>query len=1266
MFAGVGSPVRRLVRVRIGTLRLDDLATGDVRPLTAAEVRRLRPGSAGYPARMASRSSQTRRVIVALDGPASSGKSSVGAAAAEQLQLRFVDTGLFYRAVTALALLREASRSDDAAGLVQLVDRVSLATTAPGRLTRVLLDGMDATEEARSATVDGFVSAVARVPEVRAALLERQRTLAEPGGIVVAGRDIGTVVLPDADLKLFLDATVEERAQRRIEERGLDPDGEEAEDVREQLRVRDAIDTGREVAPLRAADDAVHVVTDGNAFDDTVEIVAAEIARVMLTPRKTTRSRAKSTASRTAAAAAAAAAVMGSEPEAAAEPDAVAEPEAVPDVEMAPEPEAPPEPEALSEPEAVSDVAPEPEAAVAVAAALDAAPAKAPRRRRPRRPAKTAAAATAVAVEQEPELAPVDPGPFAVGVVVAAPVANPVVGPFAVASDVDVALPVAPEPEPVDPGPFAVAPSPPSSQLANPVVGPFAVASDVDVALPVFPSPSPSTLGRSRSRPSPLVARSRTRSSARSRSRPTWTSPCRSRRSLSPSILGRSRSRPSPLSAHQSPTRSSARSRSRPTWTSPCQSRRSPSPSTLGRSRSRPSSPSRESPTRSSARSRSRPTRTSSCPSHRSPSPSILGRSRSRPSPLSAHQSPTRSSAPSRSPPTRTSSCPSHRSPSPSTPGHSRSRRPPRIRPWRIPWPARSPSPPTSTSSCPPSMSPSPSLSPSPSPSTRARSRSRPSSRCARSRTRPSARSPSRRPWTTSTRDPSEPEPEPEPAPEPAPEPVAAAPARRRSAPKPVAARSSILETAMRLDNDQTMLVRMVALVARIGARAVANVEVEGLENIPRKGAVILAVNHMSNADAFVSGAWISESLKRRRIHWLGKREMFEWPVVGWIGANGGIHPVDRDHADIEAFRLATTILEKGFVLLVFPEGTRSPTGELQEAKDGVAMLAMRTGAQVVPIGDQQHRRRVEEGPAPAARRSRGRRSASGSASRSASQDVIPAGTDRRTAKSLATTAIMGRIAELLDPRHRGVYADAVRPGHTLEDLTRRADPARARSPDVCDHRTAMGTVQEVRIAQPHRVLLRRARGHRQGEGVGRGRQATHTLGQVVHNEGVINDLQAARRAERGHASTTWTSGAAVVIRAHGVKPEVFERAEARGLDVIDGTCTWVIQEQRQLQELVDEGYTIVLLGTPKHPEVVGLLGFAPDAIVVDEEEDWDRIPRRKRMALITQSTQPPWKFERSRRSWSAARTSSRSSTPSARSRSGARRTRSRPRGTWT
>ncbi len=174
-----------------------------------------------------------------------------------------------------------------------------------------------------------------------------------------------------------------------------------------------------------------------------------------------------------------------------------------------------------------------------------------------------------------------------------------------------------------------------------------------------------------------------------------------------------------------------------------------------------------------------------------------------------------------------------------------------------------------------------------------------------------------------------------------------------------------------------------------------------------------------------------------------------------------------------------------------------------------------------------------------------------------------------------------------------------------------------------------MGTVEEVRIAKRTgfcygvREAIDKAK-----EAAALGK-STHTLGQVVHNEGVIADLETLG-IETVETLDDVDHGAAVVIRAHGVRPDVMARAEARGLEVIDGTCTWVIQEQKELAKLVEEGYTIVLLGTPKHPEVVGLLGFAPDAIVVDEEEEWEAaIPRRKRMALLSQSTQPPWKFEK-------------------------------------
>jgi 4-hydroxy-3-methylbut-2-enyl diphosphate reductase len=174
-----------------------------------------------------------------------------------------------------------------------------------------------------------------------------------------------------------------------------------------------------------------------------------------------------------------------------------------------------------------------------------------------------------------------------------------------------------------------------------------------------------------------------------------------------------------------------------------------------------------------------------------------------------------------------------------------------------------------------------------------------------------------------------------------------------------------------------------------------------------------------------------------------------------------------------------------------------------------------------------------------------------------------------------------------------------------------------------------MGTVREIRIARRTgfcygvREAIDKAKEARAAG------KSTHTLGQVVHNEGVIADLERLG-IETVDSLDEVDHGAAVVIRAHGVRPDVMERAGERGLEVIDGTCTWVIQEHRELVKLVDEGYTIVLLGTPNHAEVVGMLGFAPDAIVVDEEDEWEAmIPRKKRMALISQSTQPPWKFEK-------------------------------------
>jgi cytidylate kinase len=227
-------------------------------------------------------------LVVALDGPGSSGKSSVGAAAAREVGYRFCDTGLLYRAVTWLAEARGVS-VDDAEGLVSLVDDVQLAEDGIGRLERVRVDGVDHTADVRSPAVEAAVSAVSAVPEVRAALLARQRELAADGGIVMAGRDIGTVVLPDADLKIYLDASVEERARRRAEQRDLDPTGPEGIAILESLRRRDRLDTSRAVAPLRVASDARVISTDGNTFEQTVDAVVGAIrdAQARLRPAST-------------------------------------------------------------------------------------------------------------------------------------------------------------------------------------------------------------------------------------------------------------------------------------------------------------------------------------------------------------------------------------------------------------------------------------------------------------------------------------------------------------------------------------------------------------------------------------------------------------------------------------------------------------------------------------------------------------------------------------------------------------------------------------------------------------------------------------------------------------------------------------------------------------------------------------------------------------------------------------------------------------------
>jgi cytidylate kinase len=219
---------------------------------------------------------------VAIDGPAGAGKSTIGALVAERLGYLFLDTGAMYRAV-ALAAMRRGIDPDDGEKLSDLVTTVRIMIGPPtkqdGRAYTVLLDGNDVTWEIRSADIDRIVSQVARVSGVRDAMVEQQRSLAGTGRVVMVGRDIGTVVLPDAERKIFLTASAGERARRREEELASRGERRPRHELLHEILRRDQLDTERPVSPLRAADDAIVVPTDGLAVREALDKVLAAIQR---------------------------------------------------------------------------------------------------------------------------------------------------------------------------------------------------------------------------------------------------------------------------------------------------------------------------------------------------------------------------------------------------------------------------------------------------------------------------------------------------------------------------------------------------------------------------------------------------------------------------------------------------------------------------------------------------------------------------------------------------------------------------------------------------------------------------------------------------------------------------------------------------------------------------------------------------------------------------------------------------------------------------
>jgi len=216
--------------------------------------------------------------IIAIDGPAASGKSTVGARLAQALGYLYFDSGVMYRAVTWLALQRGLDVQDEAA-VTALAQEAQIDVRPPsvpdGRACDVLSDGQDITWEVRRPEVDSNVSLVSTYPGVRAALSAKQRRVGLRGRVVMVGRDIGTIVLPEAGLKVYLDASAEQRARRRHDEI-VGRDGmADFERILAQVVERDRIDSTRAVAPLRPADDAVIINSDGLDADQVFEQVRA-------------------------------------------------------------------------------------------------------------------------------------------------------------------------------------------------------------------------------------------------------------------------------------------------------------------------------------------------------------------------------------------------------------------------------------------------------------------------------------------------------------------------------------------------------------------------------------------------------------------------------------------------------------------------------------------------------------------------------------------------------------------------------------------------------------------------------------------------------------------------------------------------------------------------------------------------------------------------------------------------------------------------------
>ena len=213
-------------------------------------------------------------LTIAIDGPAGSGKSTVARLVAERLGLLYLDSGAMYRAVTVLAIQNEVETNIPK--LIELVKTSRINFEDNGK--KILLNSDDVSVQIRTPEVNNLVADIAKVPEIRHEIVKHQQKIGEEGSIIAEGRDLTTIVFPDADFKFYLDASVKERAKRRFAELQTQNVDTTLESVEAEIRARDEKDMSREHSPLQAAKDAIHIDTTGKTIEEVVDFIVVQVS----------------------------------------------------------------------------------------------------------------------------------------------------------------------------------------------------------------------------------------------------------------------------------------------------------------------------------------------------------------------------------------------------------------------------------------------------------------------------------------------------------------------------------------------------------------------------------------------------------------------------------------------------------------------------------------------------------------------------------------------------------------------------------------------------------------------------------------------------------------------------------------------------------------------------------------------------------------------------------------------------------------------------